>query len=285
MQFTNEAYTLKKNIGEVSTSGPDTKSVEKKIPEESPEQKIKEEKLCTECESIYQSGLINIKQKRLTTPLNDNAYEKYISLKLLDQNLAIDLLKKITACYESLLLNSIRANKISNAKHFLERIKSISPDTDTRLFEEKISKKDQIIQSKIAEKQKKELNQNSENSDNYKSTQKNKNGTSTSTVSRDWIEGICVAVYSTYGDTGKVNIIVSSLRQVKSLTGEDAYTIYNCSDLYGDSGKLLAIRSLSSKLQEKGLSSDHFSSIIKDLYSDSSKTKGASMLVPFVKSK
>ena len=286
MQFANEVYTLKKNIGGVSTSiaNANSKHVEKEPADTIPEKTIKEEKLCTECEIIYQAGLKDIEQKRLTIPLTDNAYEKYISLKLLDQNMAANLLKKITEGYEGLLLSSVKAEKITSAKHFLKKIQSISPETDTKLLKKKIIEKEQLLKSEFSENFVREQANKPVITENINSTEKEKKRKFAYSVSRDWVKGVCAAVYSAYGDGGKVNIIVNSMSQIESLTGEDVYALYHCSCLYGDSGKLSAIRSLSSKLKERDLSNDHFSYIIEDLYSDSSKTSGTSMLVPFLKS-
>ena len=210
--------------------------------------------------------------------------EKYKELEGLGSPLAEDLLESISERYKALILWNTKNGKKKNAELMLSRLKSISANENILELEKMvlvIQVKDESAVDESNDRQNDEELKFVEPKTSSKDLEES--NTSNLTVLIEWVEGVCLAVSSAYGDSGKVKILSSSVRQVNQLTGSNIHRLYHCSDFYGDSGKLAAIRSLANKLSGAQLTKAEFSSIIKDLYSDSSKITGTNFLVPHLK--
>lgn len=281
LQVSNEAITFKENVDKIF---PETAILAELNKSDLHKDDIidNSDTVCEECENIYQAALTNLDNYFLTSPVNNNAYEKYLKLKKLNSDLSNDLQEKIMEKYKILIKSSVNKEKLISARTLLKRLRTVDSSGNYRELDILISQKEKEKKAKIIQETDNSNRNNNLNKNTFPDIQDDPEATG---VNIEWISGVCLAMGSALGDSTKLDILKVSLLQADYLSTKDLYQLYTCIGLYGDSNKITAIETLVSKVKKGYLKKEEFVAVVESLLSDSSKSKSTELLIPLLKIK
>ncbi len=133
---------------EIQSQTPTPEPVEMLATEEAiPEAPGEDETRQQQIQELLRLAQEDIKALRLTSPRDNNAFDKYLSILQLDENNAEAKLgiQSISDKYVGLAYGAMDSNKLDNAESYLKKASAISPDS------QKIAKAQDALQAKRAE--------------------------------------------------------------------------------------------------------------------------------------
>lgn len=133
-------------------------------------------------DELLKGARINISERKLTSPLGNNAYEKYKSVLNLDPDNAEALngLDRIVDEYIHLMDNALATDDISNARNYLHKGKNVNPnhfgiaDAEKRLNDAEEARKHELLEREqtLREKEAAQRQQEQEKQDQQQIIQK-----------------------------------------------------------------------------------------------------------------